>query len=59
MELVEPMAYQEAWNHPNLKQCMMGIEVIKKEFADMNKKQVWHKIKQDKIPKGRHCVKCK
>ncbi len=25
----------------------------------MNKQQLWHKVKRDKIPKGRHCVKCK
>ncbi len=38
---------------------MKWREAIRKEFADMNKQQVWDKVKQDKIPKGRRCVKCK
>ncbi len=38
---------------------MKWREEIREEFADMNKQQVWRKIKCDKIPKGRHCVKCK
>ncbi len=59
MVLVELRTFQEAWNHPDLKQYMKWREAIRKEFADMNKQQVWRKVKCDKIPKGRHCVKCK
>ncbi len=32
-------------------------DAMRKEFADMNKHQVWCKIKQGKIPKGRNCFK--
>ncbi len=59
MELVEPRPFQEGWDHPEIKQCMKWREAIRKEFSDMNKQQVWHKIIRDKIPKGRRCVKYK
>ncbi len=52
MELVEPRPFQEGWDHPEIKQCMKWREAIRKEFSDMNKQQVWHKIIRDKIPKG-------
>ncbi len=55
--LVDPKTFQENWNHPNPEQCMKWGEEIRKKFAGMNKLQVWHKIKQDKIPKERQCVK--
>ncbi len=45
-ELVELRTFQEAWNHPDIKQCMKWREAIRMEFADMNKQQVWCKIKQ-------------
>ncbi len=51
MELAEPRTFQEAWNHPDPERCMKWREAIRKEFADMNKQQVWRKVKQDKIPK--------
>ena len=31
----------------------------RKDFGDTNKQQVWCKIKQSVMPKGRRCVKCK
>ncbi len=48
MELVEPRTFQEAWNHPGLKQCMKWSEAIRKEFSDINKQQFGCKIKQDR-----------
>ncbi len=51
MEMIEPRTFQEAWNHPDIKQHMNWGEAIRKEFSDMNKQQVWGKIKHDKIPK--------
>ncbi len=59
MELVEPRTFQLAWNHHNPEKCMKWREAIGKEFADINKQSIWYKIKQDKIPEGRECVKCK
>ncbi len=59
IEFAKPRTFQEAWNHPDLKHFIKWREAIRKEFSNMNKQQVWRKIKCDKIPKGRHCVECK
>ncbi len=45
MELVEPRIFQEAWNHPDLKQCMKWREVFRKEFqTQINTKLVQNQM---------------
>ena len=55
----KPMTFNDAWNHPDPFQRKKWREAIRKEFAKMNLKKVWRKIKRSKIPKGRRCVKHK
>ena len=39
----EPTSFNDAWNHPNITCREKWREAMCKEFADMNKKQVWRK----------------
>ena len=55
----EPTTFAEAWNHPNQEKRKKWRMAIQKEFADMNKRQVWRKMKRRDMPNGRRCVKCK
>ena len=57
--LEEPMTFAKAWNHPNAHSHTKWQEAIKKEFADMNKQQVWHKTSKNLIPPNQRCVKNK
>ena len=45
----EPKTFTEAWNHPNPNSCAKW-QGIKKEFTNMNKKQVLCKTKKSLIP---------
>ena len=51
--------FQEAWYHKDKISREKWQNAIRKEFGDMNHKQVWRKIKRNSIPKNRRCVKCK
>ena len=42
--LDKPQTLNEAWNHPNKKSWRKWQEAIWKEFANMNKQQVWQKM---------------
>jgi len=55
----EPTTFQEAWNHPDPEERKWWRAAIKKEFHDMNDRKVWRKIKRDRMPLQRRCVKCK
>ena len=55
----EPKTFTESWNHPNLNFHAKWHEAIKKEFANMNKQQVWHKIKKSLVPPNQRCIKNK
>ena len=58
-EEIEPTNFNDAWNHPNEKNRNKWREAINKEFADMDSRKVWKKIKRSEMPKDRRCVKCK
>ena len=45
----EPMMFQEAWNHKDKNSREEWQNAIHKEFGDMNRKQVWRKIKCNSI----------
>ena len=55
----EPKTFVKAWNHPNANSHAKWREVIKKEFADMIKQQVWHKTSKSLMPPNQRCVKNK
>ena len=43
---IEPKIFEEAWNHPDPYQRKKGQEAILKEYADMEKRKVWKKVKR-------------
>jgi hypothetical protein len=43
-EDVEPRNFREAWDHPNEEKRKKWREAIRKEFSDMNRRQVWRKV---------------
>ena len=51
--------FQESWNHPDPIQREKCRTNIRKEFHDMNHRQVWMKIKRSEMPPDRRCVKNK
>ena len=55
----EPKTFTKAWNHPNAKSQAKWLEAIKKEFADMNKQQVWCKTSKSLMPPNHRCMKNK
>ena len=46
----ETASFNKAWNHPNATSQEKWQEDICKEFADMNKQQVWHKTSKTLMP---------
>jgi hypothetical protein len=54
-----PESFEEAWNHPDPFQRKRWREAIEKEFAKMDQRKVWRKIKRSEMEKGRRCVKHK
>ena len=46
----EPATFNKAWNHPNANSQEKWQEAIHKEFADMNKQQVWCKTSKTLMP---------
>ena len=55
----EPTSFNEAWNHPDITHREKWWEAICKEFADMNKQQVWRKTTKSVMPANQRCVKNK
>ena len=55
----EPTSFDEAWNHPDVTCREKWRKAIHKEFADMNKQQVWQKTTKSLMPANRRCVKNK
>jgi hypothetical protein len=58
-QYIEPKTFKEAWNHPDLMQCAKWREAIRKEFCDMIKRIVLHRVKKSSIPSNRRYVKSK
>ena len=56
-DIEEPTCFDDAWNHPDPKQCSLWRTSIRKEFHDMIKRKVWHVIRKRGIPPDRRCVK--
>jgi len=46
-----PRNFNEAWNHPEEQERLKWREAIKKEFGDMNRRNVWRKVKKSKMTK--------
>ena len=46
----ESVSFNEAWNHPSATSWEKWQEAICKEFANMNKQQVWHKTSKTLMP---------
>ena len=55
----EPASFDEAWNLPNSTSWEKWQEAICKEFADMNKQQVWHRTSKSLTSPNWWCVKNK
>ena len=49
----EPASFDKAWNHPDPKKRGKWREAIRKEFHDMNIRQVWEVIDRCDMPKDR------
>ena len=54
----EAASFNKAWNHPD-ETSQKKEEAICKEFANMNKQQVWHKTTKSLMPHNWHCVESK
>ena len=46
----EPASFNKAWNHPNATSREKCQKAIHKQFADMNKQQVWRKNTKSLMP---------
>ena len=55
----EPTSFEEAWNCQDPVNCDKWRDAIKKEFNDMDTKNVWDIISKEEIPEERRCIKCK
>jgi len=55
----EPDTFDKAWNHFDPKKRTKWREAVRKEFHDMNVRQVWEVIDRSELPGDRRCVKCK
>ena len=55
----EPQSFDEAWNCEDPDQRDKWRAAIKKEFSDMESRNVWDVIRKEEVPKDRRCIKCK
>jgi Reverse transcriptase (RNA-dependent DNA polymerase) len=55
---LEPTLFNEAWNHPDPKNCEMWRVAIIKELGEMENKKVWEIINKEDVPDGRRTMKC-
>ena len=58
-EFEEPTSFDGAWNHENANERRLWRAAIQKEFADMERRNVWNVIDRTQMPRDRRCVKCK
>ena len=56
---IEPITFEEAWNHPNKKEREKWREAIRKEFRAKINKKVFRKRKRSDMPSNKRCIKCK
>ena len=57
--LEEPQTFNEAWTHPMEDSCNKWQEAICKEFAGINKQQVWWMTCKSLMPPNCKCIKNK
>ena len=55
----EPKSFDDAWNCSDPDQRTKWRAAIKKEFSDMESRNVWDIIRKEEVPKDRRCIKCK
>jgi Reverse transcriptase (RNA-dependent DNA polymerase) len=53
------ITFDNAWNHPNSKDCELWRAAINKELGDMNNKKVKEVINEEDVHEGRRTIKCK
>ena len=58
-DYVAPKTFSEAWFHPDPYQQKLWREAIRKEYSDMDKREVWTVTKRSEIPSNRRVVKTK
>ena len=56
---MEPVSFDEAFNHSELESRVKWRSAINKEFKEMDVRGVWKKISKSEMPAGRRCVKSK
>jgi Reverse transcriptase (RNA-dependent DNA polymerase) len=56
---LEPASFNDAWNHPDPKNCELWRIAINKELGEMENKKVWEIINKEDVPDGRRTMKCK
>jgi len=49
---IEPVSFDNDYHHPDPCQCKKWCEAIMKEFCDMTRCGVWHKVKCLTVPHG-------
>jgi len=49
----EPKTFQESWYHNDQEKRQKWRTVIRKEFCDMIKREVWVNVKRSSVPVGR------
>ena len=52
----EPKTFTKAWNYPNATSQVKWQDMIRKEFTDRNKQQVWCKASKSLMPPNKRCV---
>jgi hypothetical protein len=55
----EPKSVDDAWNCSDPDQRTKWRAAIKKEFSDMESRNVRDVISKEEVPKDRRCIKCK
>jgi Reverse transcriptase (RNA-dependent DNA polymerase) len=55
----EPRTFDEAWNCKDPINREKWRMAIKKEFTDMESREVWDVIRKEDVPSDRRCIKCK
>ena len=53
---VNPITFEDAWNHPNEDEKTAWRTAIRKEFRDMIDRKVWRRTKTNEIPENRRLI---
>ena len=55
----EPATFDKAWHHLNPNKRAKWREAVRKEFHDMNSRNVWDVINKSEMPEKQTCIKSK